>query len=415
MILPPPPSSGCSDMGVIVQKFGGSCIVDASALKNAAKIITGEYEKGNGVVAVVSAQGDTTDKLIRAAREISDKPPKRELDVLMSAGEQLAVSMLAMAVNELGFPCVTLLGWQAGIITNSVFGHARIRDIDPERIKKELSKKKIVLVAGFQGVDRKNNMTTLGRGGSDTTAVSLAAALNAEKCQIYSKIDGIYTADPETVPEAVKLPEIDYDCMQELSFLGVKVLNPRAVELAKKYGVVIEVKSAFHSERPGTFVKEDAKMEKMLISGVTKMSNVARLSVCELNDAPGGAYGIFDILNKNDIQADIITQSTGKNGNVDVSFCVSGDDADEAAEVLKKSGNYGENNVLCDKNVAKISVVGVGMESHPGVGIAIFEALSKSDINIIMITSSELRFSVIVKKDDADKAVAAIHAQFRMY
>ena len=402
-------------MSVIVMKFGGSCIVDANAVKNAARIITGEYEKGNSVVAVVSAQGDTTDRLIQAASEISLKPPKRELDVLMSAGEQLSVSLLAMAVSELGFPCVTLLGWQAGIVTNSVFGHARIRDIHPERIKKELSKKKIVLVAGFQGVDKKENMTTLGRGGSDTTAVALAAALNAEKCQIYSKIDGIYTADPACVKDAVKLEEIDYDCMQELSFLGVKVLNPRAVELAKKYGVVIEVKSAFQSEKTGTFVKEDAKMEKMLISGVTKMSNVARIFVNDLEDAPGAGYGIFDLLNRSDIQADIITMATGNNGRVDVSFCVSGDEANEAVRLLKESGLYEENDVRCDKNVAKISVVGVGMESHPGVGIAIFEALAGAKINTMMLTSSELRFSVIVKKDEADKAVAAIHERFKKY
>ena len=402
-------------MSVIVMKFGGSCIVDANAVKNAARIITGEYEKGNSVVAVVSAQGDTTDRLIRAAGEISQKPPKRELDVLMSAGEQLSVSLLAMAVSELGFPCVTLLGWQAGIVTNSVFGHARIRDIHPERIKKELSKKKIVLVAGFQGVDKKENMTTLGRGGSDTTAVALAAALNAEKCQIYSKIDGIYTADPACVKDAVKLEEIDYDCMQELSFLGVKVLNPRAVELAKKYGVVIEVKSAFQSEKTGTFVKEDAKMEKMLISGVTKMSNVARIFVNDLEDAPGAGYGIFDLLNRSDIQADIITMATGNNGRVDVSFCVSGDEANEAVRLLRESGLYEKNDVRCDKNVAKISVVGVGMESHPGVGIAIFEALAGAKINTMMLTSSELRFSVIVKKDEADKAVAAIHERFKKY
>ena len=402
-------------MSVIVMKFGGSCIVDANAVKNAARIITGEYEKGNSVVAVVSAQGDTTDRLIQAASEISLKPPKRELDVLMSAGEQLSVSLLAMAVSELGFPCVTLLGWQAGIVTNSVFGHARIRDIHPERIKKELSKKKIVLVAGFQGVDKKENMTTLGRGGSDTTAVALAAALNAEKCQIYSRIDGIYTADPACVKDAVKLEEIDYDCMQELSFLGVKVLNPRAVELAKKYGVVIEVKSAFQSEKTGTFVKEDAKMEKMLISGVTKMSNVARIFVNDLEDAPGAGYGIFDLLNRSDIQADIITMATGNNGRVDVSFCVSGDEANEAVRLLRESGLYEKNDVRCDKNVAKISVVGVGMESHPGVGIAIFEALAGAKINTMMLTSSELRFSVIVKKDEADKAVAAIHERFQKY
>ena len=399
-------------MGIVIQKFGGSCISDAAALKNAAKIITDEYNKGNRVVAVVSAQGNTTDELIKKASCISPRPPKRELDVLMSAGEQLALALLGMAVSDLGYQCVTLLGWQAGIMTNSVYGHARIRDINTDRIKKELSKKNIVLVAGFQGVDKNGNMTTFGRGGSDTTAVALAAALGADKCQIYSKTDGIYTADPEKFPDAVKINEIYYDCMQELSFLGVKVLNPRAVELAKKYGVVIEVKSAFDADKPGTFVKEDAKMEKMLISGVTKMSNAAKISVSEIDDEPGSAYGIFDLLNKNDIQADIITQSTGKNGKVDISFCVSGDDADEAEKLLKKSGKYAENNIVCDKNVAKVSVVGAGMESHPGVAIAIFEALSKQNINIMMITSSELRFSVIVKNDAADAAVAAIHNIF---
>ena len=402
-------------MALIVQKFGGSSVANAERVMNVASIVADTFREGNDVVVVVSAQGDTTDDLIAKADEINPKHSKREMDMLLAAGEQISISLLAMGLEKLRIPVISLLGWQAGFNTNSAYTSARIKKIDTDRVRTELDKNKVVVVAGFQGINKYDDITTLGRGGSDTTAVSLAAALNAEKCQIYSKIDGIYTADPETVSDAVKLPEIDYDCMQELSFLGVKVLNPRAVELAKKYGVVIEVKSAFHSERPGTFVKEDAKMEKMLISGVTKMSNVARLSVCELNDAPGGAYGIFDILNKNDIQADIITQSTGKTGNVDVSFCVSGDDADEAARLLEESGNYGENNVLCDKNVAKISVVGVGMESHPGVGIAIFEALSKSDINIIMITSSELRFSVIVKKDDADKAVAAIHAQFKMY
>ena len=402
-------------MSIIVQKFGGSCITDAAAVKNAARIITEEYARGNGVVAVVSAQGDTTDKLIQAANEISLHPPKRELDVLMSAGEQLSVALLAMAVSELGVSCVTLLGWQAGIVTNSVFGNARIRDIHPERIKKELARKNVVLVAGFQGVDRKENMTTLGRGGSDTTAVSLAAALHAEKCQIYSKIDGIYTADPACVPDAVKMKEIDYDCMQELSFLGVKVLNPRAVELAKKYGVVIEVKSAFQSEKTGTFVKEDANMEKMLISGVTKMSDAARIFVNDLEDAPGAAYGIFELLNQKDIQADIITMATGNNGKVDVSFCVAGGKADEAERALLESGKYGAADVICDKDVAKISVVGVGMESHPGVGIAIFEALSKAQVNIMMMTSSELRFSVIVKRDEADRAVAAIHERFKKY
>lgn len=398
-------------MPIVVQKFGGSCIADAEAIKNAARIIAAEYKKGSDIVVVVSAQGDTTDILIKECLKINGHPPERELDVIMSAGEQLSAGLLAAAVNELGYKCISLLGWQAGIVTNSVYGHARIRDIDTARIKKELSEKKIVIVAGFQGVDKRGNMTTFGRGGSDTTAVSLAAALDAEKCQIYSIIDGIYTADPVKVPDAVKIKEINYENMQELSFLGVKVLNPRAVELAKKYGVTIEVRSAF-GNKEGTFVKEDAKMEKMLISGVTKMSNVARIAVTDLDDKPGAAFGIFELLSAKSIDADIITQSTSHDGKVDVSFTVAEDRADEAANVLRNSEKYSESTVICDKNVAKVSVVGVGLESHHGVGLAIFEALSQHNINIMMITSSELRFSVIVEKEKADEAVAAIHKRF---
>ena len=398
-------------MPIVVQKFGGSCIADTEAIKNAARIISAEYKKGSDIVVVVSAQGDTTDLLIRECMKMSPRPPARELDVIMSAGEQLSAGLLATAVNELGIKCISLLGWQAGIVTNSVFGHARIRDIDTSRIKKELAEKKVVIVAGFQGVDKRGNMTTFGRGGSDTTAVSLAAALDAEKCQVYSIIDGIYTADPVKVPEAMKIKEINYESMQELSFLGVRVLNPRAVELAKKYGVVIEVRSAF-GNKEGTFVKEDAKMEKMLISGVTKMSNVARIAVSDMEDKPGAAYGIFDILSSIGIDADIITQSVNSANKIDVSFTVPEDRADEAANALKNSEKYSESTVICDKNVAKVSVVGVGVESHHGVGLAIFEALAKHDINILMITSSELRFSVIVDKSKADEAVAAIHKRF---
>lgn len=398
-------------MPIVVQKFGGSCIADAEAIKNAARIISAEYKNGSSIVVVVSAQGDNTDRLIKECLKMSEHPPARELDVIMSAGEQLSAGLLATAVNELGIKSISLLGWQAGVVTNSVYGHARIRDIDTSRIKKELAEKKVVIVAGFQGVDKRGNMTTFGRGGSDTTAVSLAAALDAEKCQVYSIIDGIYTADPVKVPDAVKLKEINYENMQELSFLGVKVLNPRAVELAKKYGVVIEVRSAF-GNKEGTFVREDAKMEKMLISGVTKMSNVARIAVTDLEDKPGAAYGIFDLLSAKGIDADIITQSSSSCNLVDVNFTVSEDRADEAANILRNSERYSGNTVICDKNVAKVSVVGVGLESHHGVGLAIFEALAKHDINILMITSSELRFSVIVDKTKADEAVAAIHKRF---
>lgn len=398
-------------MSIVIQKFGGSCVSDTYGIRNAARIIVNEYKKGSSVVAVVSAQGDTTDRLIRFSGEVSERPPERELDVIMSAGEQMSAALLSMAVNDLGCRCVSLLGWQAGIITNSVYGNARIRDINTDRIRKELTAGNIVIAAGFQGVDRKNNMTTLGRGGSDTTAVSLAAALDAEKCQIYSIIDGIYTADPVKVADARKLSEIDYECMQELSFLGVKVLNPRAVELARKYGVVIEVRSAF-SGKPGTFVKENVKVEKMLISGVTKMSNVAKISVVNIEDRPGAAYGIFDLLSARSINADMITQSIGEDGLVDINFTVAAEQADEAASIIRNSEHFCKNTVTCDKNTAKVSVVGVGMESHHGVAIAVFEALSKENINIFMITASELRISVIVERDKADAAVAAIHKRF---
>lgn len=398
-------------MSIVVQKFGGSCLSDTDGIKNAANIIAAEYKRGNSVVAVVSAQGDTTDMLIKMSRSMSLYPSEREMDVIMSVGEQLASGLLSLAVGELGLKSVSLLGWQAGILTNSVYGHARIREIHTERIKKELNGKNVVIVAGFQGVDKSGNMTTLGRGGSDTTAVALAAALDAEKCQIFSIIDGIYTADPVKVPGAKKIKEINYESMQELSFLGVQVLNPRAVELAKKYGVVIEVRSAYGASE-GTFVKEDANMEKMLISGVTKRSNIAKIAVTEIEDKPGAAFGIFELLSARGIEADIITQSSGSNALVDVSFTVDGDKADEAANILRNSEKYSDNIIICDKDVAKVSVVGVGLESHHGVGLAIFEALSQHDINILMITSSELRFSVIVKKDRADEAVSAIHKRF---
>lgn len=398
-------------MSLTVQKFGGSCISDIEGIKNAAKIITEEYSAGNSVIAVVSAQGNTTDMLIEKACGVCRKPSKRELDVLMSAGEQIAVSLLSMAVQELGFPCVSLLGWQAQIKTNSVYGSARVKKIDSDRIKKELEKKNIVVIAGFQGVNKNGDMTTLGRGGSDTTAVAVAAALNAGKCQIFSVIDGIYTADPEIIDDAVKIDEISYDAMQELSFLGVKVLNSRAVELAKKYGVPLEVKSAFKNTA-GTLVKENVRLEKMLISGVTKTSNIAKITVCGIDNVPGAVFKIFGLLSKEDINTDIILQSLNKDGKVDVSFTVHGDSADDAETILRNSGEYSEKAIISDKNVAKVSVVGAGMESHPGVASAVFEALSDNEINILMISSSEMRLSVVVEREKADEAVKVIHKRF---
>lgn len=399
-------------MKTVILKFGGSILIDDSAVKNAAGIIKKEYENGNSVIAVVSAQGGMTDALLSEARRLSDKPSKRELDVIMSAGELLSSAKLSLALQTAGVKSISLSGFQAGIKTSSANGEARIKEINTDRIKKELADKKTVIVAGFQGYNRHGDMTTLGRGGSDTTAVAIAAAMNADKCIVYSKVDGIYTADPEKIPEAKKINEIDYNCMQELSHLGVKVLNPRAVELARKYSVVLEVRSAY-SDAPGTVVKEEVSpMEKMLISGVTKKSSIARITVSGLSGTPGEVFSLFGLMSQNNINCDIILQTTEKDGTTDIAFTVAEDNADAAAEILRKSGKFDEDNILCDKSVAKVSVVGAGMESHPGVAAAIYEALSEKNINVVMISSSEMRFSVVVKKEDADAAVSAIHKRF---
>ena len=399
-------------MKTVILKFGGSVLIDDSAVKNAAGIIKKEYKKGNSVIAVVSAQGGMTDALLSEARRLSDKPSKRELDVIMSAGELLSSAKLSLALQTAGVKSVSLSGFQAGIKTSSANGEARIKEINTDRIKKELADKKTVIVAGFQGYNRHGDMTTLGRGGSDTTAVAIAAAMNADKCIVYSKVDGIYTADPEKIPEAKKINEIDYNCMQELSHLGVKVLNPRAVELARKYFVVLEVRSAY-SDAPGTVVKEEVSpMEKMLISGVTKKSSIARITVSGLSGTPGEVFSLFGLMSQNNINCDIILQTTEKDGTTDIAFTVAEDNADAAAEILRESGKFDEDNILCDKSVAKVSVVGAGMESHPGVAAAIYEALSEKNINVVMISSSEMRFSVVVKKEDADAAVSAIHKRF---
>ena len=399
-------------MKTVILKFGGSVLIDDSAVKNAAEIIKKEYEKGNSVIAVVSAQGGMTDALLSEARRLSDKPSKRELDVIMSAGELLSSAKLSLALQTAGVKSISLSGFQAGIKTSSANGEARIKEINTDRIKKELADKKTVIVAGFQGYNRHGDMTTLGRGGSDTTAVAIAAAMNADKCIVYSKVDGIYTADPEKIPEAKKINEIDYNSMQELSHLGVKVLNPRAVELARKYSVVLEVRSAY-SDAPGTVVKEEVSpMEKMLISGVTKKSSIARITVSGLSGTPGEVFSLFGLMSQNNINCDIILQTTEKDGTTDIAFTVAEDNADAAAEILRESGKFDEDNILCDKSVAKVSVVGAGMESHPGVAAAIYEALSEKNINVVMISSSEMRFSVVVKKEDADAAVSAIHKRF---
>lgn len=399
-------------MSLIVQKFGGSSVKDAERIFNVADIVTGAYKAGNDVVVVVSAQGDTTDDMIEKANEINPNASKREMDQLLTAGEQMSASLLAMAIEKLGYPVVSLLGWQAGFLTTSNYGNARIRRVKPERIRKELDKKNIVVVTGFQGVNRFDDMTTLGRGGSDTSAVAIACAMHADRCQIFTDVDGVYTADPRKIPGARKLDVISYDEMLELATLGAQVLHNRSVELAKKYNLELEVLSSY-TRKPGTIVKEDAKVEKMLISGVAKDTNVARISVIGVPDKPGLAFKIFSKLSAKNINVDIILQSIGRNGTKDISFTIAQDSLSEAIEVLNPYIEaLGANSVSYDDKVAKISIVGAGMESHPGVASDMFEALYSSNINIRMISTSEIKISVLVDVEDADRAVKAVHDKF---
>lgn len=395
-------------MSLIVQKFGGSSVADAVRVRNVAGIITEAYKAGNDVVVAVSAQGDTTDDLIEKAREINPDASKREMDMLLAAGEQMSAALLAMAIEKLGFPVVSLLGWQAGVQTDSHYGMAKIKTVSSERLTAELAKRNIVIVAGFQGINKYEDVTTLGRGGSDTSAVALACALRADKCQIYTDVDGVYTADPRKVTGARKLDEITYDEMLELATLGAQVLHNRSVEMAKKYGIEIEVLTSLE-RKPGTIVKENAKMEKMLVRGVAKDTNVARISIVGLPDTPGVAFRLFDRLAQKKINIDIILQSVGRDGTKDITFTVAGEQADEAMAALADMGNA---NVICDRDVAKVSIVGAGMETHPGVAAKMFEALYDKSINIQMIATSEIKVSVLIARSDADKAVQAVHDAF---
>ena len=399
-------------MSLIVQKFGGSSVANAERIFNVADIVTGTYKQGNDVVVVVSAQGDTTDDLIEKAKEINPDASKREMDMLLTAGEQMSASLLAMAIEKLGCPVVSLLGWQAGFLTSSAYGTARIKRVVPDRIKKELDKKNIVVVTGFQGVNRYNDMTTLGRGGSDTSAVAIAAVMHADLCQIFTDVDGVYTADPRKVPGAKKLKTISYNEMLELATLGAQVLNNRSVEMAMKYNIELEVLSSLTRE-PGTIVKEANKMEKMLISGVAKDEDVARISIIGVPDRPGLAFKIFSKLSAKKINVDIILQSIGHNGTKDISFTVGKSYRDLPTDTPPPYTEVlGASSIVHDENVAKVSIVGAGMESHPGVAAEMFEALFEANINIRMISTSEIKISVLIDRADADRAVTAIHNKF---
>ena len=384
---------------LVVKKFGGSSVAD-------------KYQMGNDVIVVLSAMGDTTDELLEKAAEINPYPSKRELDMLLTTGEQASVALMAMALQFLNVPAISLNAFQVKMHSTARNGNARFKRVDTDRITHELENRKVVIVTGFQGVNHYGDYTTLGRGGSDTTAVALAAAMHADKCEIYTDVDGVYTADPRVVPNARKIEEITYDEMLELATSGAKVLHNRSVEMAKKYGVELVVRSSLNTEE-GTLVKEVAKVEKMLITGVAADKNTARISVMGVEDKPGTAFKIFNTLAKHNINVDIILQSVGRDGTKDITFTVSQDDLKEAMEVMEarkealtiKEMNYNE-------KVAKVSIVGAGMLSNPGVAATMFESLSNSNININMISTSEIRITVLIDEKDADRALVAIHDGF---
>lgn len=401
-------------MGLIVQKFGGSSVANAERVFRVASRIVETYDEGNDVVVVVSAQGDTTDDLLEKAAEINKNASKREMDVLLSAGEQISMSLLAMAIEKLGRPVVSLTGWQAGVNTDSNYSKARIKRIIGERVHLELDKKKIVIVAGFQGINKFDDITTLGRGGSDTSAVALAAALGADLCQIFTDVTGVYTTDPRIVPEARKLNEITYDEMLELASAGANVLHNRSVELAKKFNVNMEVLSSFEKV-PGTIVKEENTVEKMLIRGIARDNDVARIALVNIDDKPGKAFQIFSILAKKKVNVDVILQSIGRDGSKDISFTVGAGDLETALNIINENNAIiRAEKVIHDENVSKVSVVGAGMTSNPGVAATMFEALYDAGINIQMISTSEIRVSVLIDRKDAENAVRAIHSKFNL-
>ena len=400
-------------MGLIVQKFGGTSVADTERLRNVARIITDTYKAGNQVVVVLSAQGDTTDDLIEKAKEINPEGSNREMDMLLSTGEQISVALCAMAIEALGYPVVSLTGWQAGILTDTAAKNARIKKIDTERLEAELNQKRIVIVTGFQGVDRNQNITTLGRGGSDTSAVALAAALEADLCQIYTDVDGVYTADPRHVKGARKLDEVTYNEMLELATLGAQVLHNRSVELAKKYNVKLEVLSSF-TGHPGTKVKGVAKrMEKTAVSSVAKDKDIARIALVGVPNEVGTSFKVFSLLAQNHINVDIILQGIGHEEGKDICFTVAEGDLKKAAELLEShKAELRFARLETNADIAKVSVVGSGMINYPGVAAKLFEALYDAHININMISTSEIKISVLVDKKDADRAVQAVHDKF---
>lgn len=397
---------------LVVKKFGGSSVADKEKIFNVARRCIEDYEKGHDVVVVLSAMGKTTDGLIAQAYEINPHPPKRELDMLLSTGEQISVAMMSMAMNSLGVSSVSLNASQVAMHTSSAYGNAKIKRIDTDRIRHELESRKIVIITGFQGINKYDDVTTLGRGGSDTTAVVLAAVLHADTCEIYTDVEGVYTADPRIVPNARKLPEVSYDEMLEFASLGAKVLHSRSVEMAKKYGVQLVVRSSL-TRAEGTIIKEETKLERMLVSGVAADQNVARISVLGVKNEPGIAFKIFNLLAKNNINVDIIIQSIGREDKKDISFTVAKTDLNDAIELLQKNQEFTTaQDVAFEEGVAKLSIIGAGMCSNPGVAAKMFEALYGANVNIKMIATSEIRITVLVDEADTARAMRTVHDAF---
>ena len=397
---------------LVVMKFGGSSVADLDKIRNVAERCIKKWKEGNQVVVVLSAMGKTTDRLLAQAGEISSMPSRREMDMLLATGEQVSVSLMAMTMIQMGVTAISLNAWQVPMHTTSAYQNAKLKRIDSERITKELDSNKIVVVTGFQGINKYDDVTTLGRGGSDTTAVALAAALNADLCEIYTDVDGVYTADPRIVPKARKMPEVTYEEMLEFASLGAKVLHSRCVEMARRYDVNLVVRSSM-SEEEGTVVKETTKMEKMLISGVAVDKNIAKNTVSGMKDNPESTFKLLNLMAKNGVNIDVMIQSLEKDGTKTLTFTVARPDMMMTLDLLKKySDVIGNANVSCEEDVAKVSVVGAGVSSNPGVAAKMFEALSNAGINTDMVTTSEIRITAVIKESEAETAMRAVHDRF---
>ncbi len=397
---------------LIVKKFGGSSVANAERIKHVAETIVRSYREGHRVVVVLSAQGDTTDELIEKANEINPNASKREMDMLLATGEQQSVALMAMAIQAMEVPVISLNAFQCKISSTSNYSNARIKDIATERINNELENRRIVIITGFQGVNRHLDVTTLGRGGSDTSAVALAAKLHADICEIYTDVDGVYTGDPRVIKGAKKLNEITYDEMLELASLGAKVLHNRSVELAKKYNVNLVVRSSM-TDAEGTTVKEETKVEKMLVNGVAVDKDVARVSLVGVNNEPGVAFRLFSVLSKEKISVDLIIQSIGRDSKKDISFTTTREELDHTLKALEANKDrLAFDSLSYNDKVAKVSIVGAGMATNPGVAASMFEATFDAGINVNMISTSEIKISILVDEKDADRAANAIHEKF---